>query len=179
MRCPFVDSRNDRLNDSQSNDFLKFWRNRLSHERPHLAIWVKLSRPVCVSISSMVLKKKDWIDLLKFFWPARAFEIISLSWIRGLIFIFLNTFFGFVLCRLRGAVKLPQNGLLYTQVIENYLIVKFLTKYCEKICYDNNNNNTVYCQLFRFEVFNIRCFGIVGISLYSINCGEWNPLLTC
>ena len=77
----------------------------------------------------------------KIVWPERAFEIISLSWIRGLIFmscnlkcgnskllksgtypnffksiifIFLNTFFGFVLCRLRGAVKLPESGLLYT-----------------------------------------------------------------
>ena len=33
------------LNVIQSNDFLKFWRNRLSHERPHLAIWVKFMRP--------------------------------------------------------------------------------------------------------------------------------------
>ena len=90
MRCPFVDSRNDRLNDSQSKDFLKFWRNLLSHERPHLAIWVKLSRPVCVRISSMVSMKKDWKDLLKFVWPERAFEIISLSWIRGLIFMSCN-----------------------------------------------------------------------------------------
>ena len=36
-------------------------------------------------------------------WPERAFEII-----------FFYTFFGFILCRMRGAVKLPQNGLLYT-----------------------------------------------------------------
>ena len=75
----------------------------------------------------------------KIVWPERAFEIISLSWIRGLIFIKVtgfvvtskllkikhlskffkhyfhrfNTLFGFVLCRLRGAVKLPENGLLY------------------------------------------------------------------
>ena len=33
------------LNVIKSNDFLKFWRNRLSHERPHLAIRVKFMRP--------------------------------------------------------------------------------------------------------------------------------------
>jgi len=31
--------------------------------------------------------KKVWKGLLKFVWPESAFEIISLSWIRGLIFI--------------------------------------------------------------------------------------------
>ena len=155
MRCPFVDSRNDRLNENQSKDFLKFWRNLLSHERPHLAIWVKLSRPVCVSTSSIVSMKKVWKDLLKFVWLLRADAINSLSWVRGLvfitvtgfllllsywksstypnflsiIFIFFNTFFSFILCRLRGAVKQPINGLLYTQVIENHIIINFLTKY--------------------------------------------------
>ena len=38
----------------------------------------------------MVSMKKDWKDLLKFVWPERAFEIISLSWIRGLIFMSCN-----------------------------------------------------------------------------------------
>ena len=45
MRCPFIGERKWRLNESQSKGFLKFWRKRLSHERPHLAIWVKFMRP--------------------------------------------------------------------------------------------------------------------------------------
>lgn len=34
--------------------------------------------------------KKERKDLLKFVWPERAFEIISLNWIRGLIFMSCN-----------------------------------------------------------------------------------------
>ncbi len=45
IRCPIIGERKWRLNESQSKGFLKFWRNRLSHERPHLAIWVKFMRP--------------------------------------------------------------------------------------------------------------------------------------
>lgn len=87
MRCPFVVSRKYLLKPSQSKDFLKFWRNLLSHDLPHRAIWVKFVRPVFVRKSSMVSMKKVWKGLLKFVWPESAFEIISLSWIRGLIFI--------------------------------------------------------------------------------------------
>lgn len=71
-------------------DFLKFWRDSAFAERPHLAIWVKLSRPVCVRISSMVSMKKDWKDLLKFVWPERAFEIYLSELDRGLIFMSCN-----------------------------------------------------------------------------------------
>ena len=40
-------------------------------------------------------------------------EIKHLSKFSSIVFIFFNTISGFVLCRLRGAVKLPGNGLLY------------------------------------------------------------------
>ena len=40
------------------------------------------------------------------------------------LIIFFNTFFSFILCRLRDAVKQPINGPLYTQVIENYIIIE-------------------------------------------------------
>ena len=53
--------------------------------------------------------------------------LLNLSQIRFRID---HSFFGFVLCRLRGAVKQPRNGLLYAKVIENYIIVKFLTNHC-------------------------------------------------
>ena len=90
MRCPFVGSRKDLLNESQSKDFLKFWRNLLSHDLPNSAIVVKLSRPLCVRKSSMVSMKKVRKDLPKFVWPERAFETISLSWVRGLIIVMLT-----------------------------------------------------------------------------------------
>ena len=45
VRCLEAESMKCLLKAIQSNDFLKFWRNRLSHEREHLAIWVKFMRP--------------------------------------------------------------------------------------------------------------------------------------
>ena len=61
--------------------------DRLSHERPHLAIWVKFIRPEDMRKSSMVSMMNIRKDLLKFVMLERAAAIISLSWIRGLIFI--------------------------------------------------------------------------------------------
>lgn len=78
------------LNVIQSNDFLKFWRNRLSHERQHLAIWVKFMRPEDVRKSSMVSMMNVRKDLLKFAMLDRASSISSASWVRGLIIIGLN-----------------------------------------------------------------------------------------
>lgn len=66
---------------------VKHLQNRISHERPHLAIWVKFMRPEDVRKSSIVSMMKDWKDLLKFVMLERAAAIISLSWIRGLVFI--------------------------------------------------------------------------------------------
>ena len=48
IRCPIIGKRKWLLNESQSKGFLKFWRNRLSHELEHLAIWVKFMRPEAV-----------------------------------------------------------------------------------------------------------------------------------
>ena len=62
-------------------------RESLSHERPHLAIWVKFMRPEDVRKSSMVSMMNVRKDLLKFVMLERAAAIISLSWIRGLVFI--------------------------------------------------------------------------------------------
>ena len=90
MRCPVIGERKWRLNESQSKGFLKFWRKRLSHERPHLAIWVKFMRPEDVRKSSMVSMMNVRKDLLKFVMLERAAATISLSWIRGLIFMFCN-----------------------------------------------------------------------------------------
>jgi len=47
-------------------------------------------RPEDVRKSSMVSMMKDWKDLLKFVMLERAAATISLSWIRGLIFIYRN-----------------------------------------------------------------------------------------
>ena len=44
-RCLEVESRKCLLKETQSNGVLKFWRNRLSHELEHLAIWVWFMRP--------------------------------------------------------------------------------------------------------------------------------------
>ena len=87
MRCPAIGERKWRLNESQSKDFLKIWRKRLSHERPHLAIWVKFMRPEDVRKSSMVSMMNVRKDLLKFVMLERAAATISLNWIRGLVFI--------------------------------------------------------------------------------------------
>ena len=90
MRCPFVGSRKDLLNESLSKAFLKFWRNLLSHDLPSFAIVVKLLRPLFVRYSSIVSMKKVRKDLPKFVWLERAFETISLSWVRGLTVIMLT-----------------------------------------------------------------------------------------
>ena len=75
------------MNESQSKGFLKFWRKRLSHELEHLAIWVKFIRPEDVRNSCMVSMMNFSKVLLNFFMLERAAAIISLRWIRGLIFV--------------------------------------------------------------------------------------------
>ena len=92
IRCPIIGERKWRLNESQSKGFLKFWRNRLSHEQEHLAIWVKFMRPEDVRNSCIVSMMNFSKVLLKFVMLERAAAIISLSWIRGLIFVIVTSF---------------------------------------------------------------------------------------
>ena len=133
MRCPFVVSRKFLLKPSQSKGFLKFWRNLLSHDLPHRAIWVKFVRPVFVRKSSMVSMKKVWKGLLKFVWPESAFEIISLSWIRGLIFIKVT---GFVvtskLLKIKPLIQII--WALFSTVFNTFFCICFMPfKWCRKI----------------------------------------------
>lgn len=54
----------------------------------------------------MVTIKKVRKDLPKFAWPERAFETISPSWVRGLIFVMRNLLFGyFKLLKIRHLFK--------------------------------------------------------------------------
>lgn len=86
LRCPSDRLVKAVLNLLHSNFFLKFWRKRLSHELPYLAIWLKLMRPGMERKQIMVSMKNFLKDLFNFATRERVCLQILSSWSSWLVF---------------------------------------------------------------------------------------------